>query len=801
MKQFSVCLILTLFSLHPVRAQYFITTIAGALANPGYTGDGGPALNAKLFRPTGLATDRAGNLYIADMSNAVVRKIDPSGIISTVAGTGSAGNSGDNGPATSAQMGQPAAVCVDNAGNLYIADYRNNVIRKVNTSGIITTIAGNGTNGYSGDGGTATAAQISLPLGIAVDGPGNIYFTEGGNDLVRKVTPAGIISTFAGTGTPGYSGDGGPAAAALFGGVQGIAIDGANNVYIADDIYFVIRRVNTSGMISTFAGNGTAGYSGDGGPATAAQFQNSSPVGIAIDKNNNLFVTDYQNFVVREINTSGIINTIAGTGAQGYSGDGGAASAATLRFPQGIAVDQTGNIFITDAFDNTIRKIFDCQTVTLNLDPASTSVCSGESAVFAVSANNATSYLWQVNSGSGWTPLSDGGYYSGSATATLTISNPAPALNDYQYRCMVTGSCNTVISGLGVLAVTPAVTPAISITATASRVCADSTVVFTADPVNGGSAPVYQWTVNGSAAGNNSPVFTSAGLSTGDVVQCLMSSSATCSTAPSATSNSIVVTVIPTTPLSISISTSTPAVCQGAAVTFEATPTDGGGTPQYQWQVNGAPAGADSSTFTTSTLTNGDVVSCTLTTNLACSPPATSTTIPVVIYPVPIVTAGPDTVLAPGAPVQLYASSDSPVASYQWTPAEGLSNSGTADPIATPQNSITYRVTATSAQGCQGYADAKISLIQTLNMPNAFTPNGDGHNDLFRIPPGTPLDLQDFSVYDRWGALVFRTSDINLGWDGNLRGTPANAGTYIYRVTGAVQGKPVLVKGTVILVR
>jgi sugar lactone lactonase YvrE len=331
-----------------------ISTVAGN-GTQGYGGDGGPATSAQLSDPLGVAVDTAGNLFIADMDNARIRKVTPSGVISTVAGNGTQGYGGDGGPATSAQFLYPQGVAVDAAGNLFIADTANSCIRKVTPGGLISTVAGNGNYGYSGDGGPATSAQINTPFGIAVDAAGNLFIADSGNGRIRKVTPDGLISTVAGDGTAGYSGDGGPATSAQFWDLIGVAVDAAGNLFIADQMNARIRKVTPGGLISTVAGNGTYGYSGDGGPATSAQL--SDPQGVAVDTAGNLFIADGGNGRIRKVTLAGIISTVAGNGTYGYSGDGGPATSAQFYGLIGIAVDAAGNLFIADTYNACIRKV------------------------------------------------------------------------------------------------------------------------------------------------------------------------------------------------------------------------------------------------------------------------------------------------------------------------------------------------------------------------------------------------------------------------------------------------------------
>jgi len=317
-----------------------------------YKGDGGAATAAALFDPTSVAVDIHGDLFIADSGNNVIREVTSNGIITTVAGTGTAGYTGNGGPATSAELDDPTGVAVDSSGDLFIADSGNNVIREVTPSGIITTVAGTGTGGYSGDGGTATSAQLNDPTGIALDSSGDLFIADSGNNVIREVT-GGTIGTVAGNGTAGYTGDGSAATAAELNLPQGVAVDSSGDLFIADTGNNVIREV-TSGTISTIAGTGTAGYTGDGGAATVAELD--LPQGVAVGSSGNLYIADTGNNVIREV-VSGTISTVAGTGTAGYSGDGGPASAATLSDPTAVAQNAQGGVVIADAGNNVVRQV------------------------------------------------------------------------------------------------------------------------------------------------------------------------------------------------------------------------------------------------------------------------------------------------------------------------------------------------------------------------------------------------------------------------------------------------------------
>jgi len=311
-----------------------ITTFAGG-GKQLYVGSSGPDSLAALSYAYGVAVDGAGNVYIADQGNSVVRRVSATGIISTIGGNGVAGYSGDGGAATAGQLNSPTGIAVDGSGNVYIADANENVIRKINASGIISTIAGTGAAGYAGDGGPATAATFNSPAGIAVDGSGNVYVADMANERVRKINAQGIISTIAGNGfeiggRAGYSGDGGPADSAELYKPSGVAVDGSGNVYIADFGNCRIRMVNAAGIISTFAGNGEEDgvypdikgeYGGDGGPAVIAEL--NYPQGVAVDGAGNVYIADTYNQRIRMVNAAGIIATIAGNGFGAGTGYGG----------------------------------------------------------------------------------------------------------------------------------------------------------------------------------------------------------------------------------------------------------------------------------------------------------------------------------------------------------------------------------------------------------------------------------------------------------------------------------------------
>jgi sugar lactone lactonase YvrE len=404
-----------------IDASETITTVAGIGRSHGFSGDGGDATNAQLDKPEGVAADSSGNIYIADTNNHVIRKVAAAtGIITTVAGIGKQnGYTGDGGLATAAELNKPQGVYVDPSGNIYIADTENHVVRKVNaTTGIITTIAGTGSSGDTGDGGAAILAELNKPHGVFSDLSGNIYIADSDNHRIKKVDAVtGIITTIAGTGSSGDAGDDGPAISASMNKPRGLWVDESGNILIADTENNRVKKVDTStGIINNVAGNGSGAYSGDDGPATSASLKKPHavcmheaaapaylviadpsnhrirevnlntgiitkvagtiwsgyngdnrdatsarlyyPFGVHVDASHNTYIADTYNHRIRKVDgKSGIITTVAGIGAKGFSGDGGPATSARLRYPFNLFLDSTGNIYIVDTYNYRIRKV------------------------------------------------------------------------------------------------------------------------------------------------------------------------------------------------------------------------------------------------------------------------------------------------------------------------------------------------------------------------------------------------------------------------------------------------------------
>lgn len=931
----AIFIFLFVFNYFSVSGQ-IITTVAGN-GTYGYSGNGGYATDAQLAWEIGLVTDKAGNLYIADHDNNVIRKVDKAGIITDFAGTHILGYSGDGGLAVNAELYHPARMAIDAAGNLYFTDQNAEIIRKIDNAGIITTIAGLQPDGYSGDGGPLGDARFLDISGISFDKSGNMYIADYGNNVIRKVNTAGIITTLAGNGTPGFSGDNGPAVNAQLSSPYAVEVDNNGNIYIPDNGNHRIRKVNPSGIITTYVGKGSFGYSGDGGPAGNATLY--YPWDIGMDKYDNLFICDYGNNVIRKVDASGIISTYAGKGSFGYSGDGGPAIEAELGEIADVVVDDGGNVYVSQRTPfYVVRKINNCLTASFTAQATDINICGGGSVYFGVAASNADAYQWQLNDGTGWVNVNENVIYTGSNTDTLHIANATGLLDSFLYRCIATNGCgnlfsapamltvqvplvpsitigatddticnatpvtfsanavnggnapffqwkkngintgtnsanytdialadgdiitcsitsnascitfNNALSNAVTITVQPSLNASVAITPSANNICFGSPVTFNALPVNGGISPAYQWEKNGIATGINNAVYTDNQLQDGDSINCVLASSQGCIANPAVKSNTIVIDVTPVVTPAIMISANATAVCKGGFAVFEAKATNGGNSPGYQWKINGIDAGTGSLIFTNNNILQGDAISCTLTSNATCrsADNANSNTIQMSIFPQPVVSLDHNNTLCTGSNRLLDAG---PYAAYLWNdgsqsrtlsitntgiyyvtvtdnngckatdtanittiikPATGFMPADTAicnygslvlkagngfsgylwsdasiNPTLTVSQPGDYWLEVTDSYNCKSRDTVKVAPKQCLNglyIPTAFTPNGDGRNDLFR-----PLIYENISsyhliIYNRWGQVIFETSDVNKGWDGTYKSVKQGSGSYVWVV-------------------
>jgi predicted lipoprotein with Yx(FWY)xxD motif len=348
-----------------------ISTVAGggrltSVCNADYTdchldfGDGGPATGAFMALPWGVATTPDGGSVISDMNWSQVRRVSPTGTITRLAGTNRNGFAGDGGPATNAELNMPMGVAVQADGGVLIADSNNHRIRRVSPAGTITTVAGNGTEGFSGDGGAATAAELDLPVDVAATRDGGFLIADYGNNRIRRVSPAGTITTVAGSGAEGFSGDGGRATAARMGFPDSVSATADGGFLISDYEYNRVRRVSPTGTIATVAGSGglgQGGFAGDGGPALGARFDSISDAVETPD--GGLLISDTGNNRVRRVSPTGTVTTVAGSGGWlgGFSGDGGLATLAQLSGPSGLAVTANGGLEVADTSNHRVRFV------------------------------------------------------------------------------------------------------------------------------------------------------------------------------------------------------------------------------------------------------------------------------------------------------------------------------------------------------------------------------------------------------------------------------------------------------------
>lgn len=439
-----------------MHAQGILTVTPGRTANLtagtgsiGYTGDNGPAAAATLAAPSAVAYDSLGNLYVADANNHVIREISTTGIITTIAGTGIEGYSGDGAAATAAQLDTPTGVAVDASGNLYIADSHNHRVREV-SGGTITTIAGTGTPGYSGDGAAATAAQLSLPSGVAVDKSDNVYIADTNNHRIREVSN-GKINTIAGDGEEFYAGDGAAATAAALDSPTSVAVDVSGNVYIADRLNQRIRVVS-GGIITTFAGTGTTGFSGgfsgDGAAATTATL--SRPSGVAVDPAGNVYIADTGNQRIREVGggatTAGVIATIEGSGSQGYGGDAGPSTGTILNSPRSVASDALGNLSVADSLNQRVRST---ALPTLTFPMEEVGIPSPPQSVTLTNTGTASITVSTITPGTGFT-VATGGSCS---ALPIQLSAGASCTEEIEFLPVASGaaSSSVVFSGNGIV--------------------------------------------------------------------------------------------------------------------------------------------------------------------------------------------------------------------------------------------------------------------------------------------------------------------------------------------------------------
>jgi sugar lactone lactonase YvrE len=450
----------------------------------GSNGSGQETTGLPIAFPEAMAYDAAGNLYIADAKGDVVLMLDTSGILSTVAGTGAQGFGGDNGAATSALLDSPRGLAVDGNGNLYISDTHNQRIRRV-SAGVITTIAGTGAAGFAGDGGPALQAILSLPGALAVDGSNNLYFADTNNHRIRKITASnGLISTIAGNDKQDYLGDGGLATAASLDSPRGLATDAAGNIYISDTHNQRIRKIDSNGIITRIAGTGSAAFGGDAGLATLAAL--ARPMGLALDAQGNLYIADSNNQRIRVLN-QGVIGTAVGDGDQGFSGNGGPATSASLDVPEALAIDSGGDLALADTENQVVREVSSAGTINTGAGggpPNSLLLQLSGAPNHVYGTGNISATLLNGSSPTGIVTLEQAGNVVASAalnngTASLTTATIGAGVHDLVASYAGDAQNAPVVSGLFVLSTSKAASAA-TLQTSATAVFLKNNIVLTA---------------------------------------------------------------------------------------------------------------------------------------------------------------------------------------------------------------------------------------------------------------------------------------------------------------------------------
>lgn len=885
------------------KATGIISVVAGQLGNLGNSGNGGPAINAQIYHPTYMKFDKNGNLYFADSNSDILRKIDASGIITQVSGSSMsipACGTGNGGPLLLAQFTEINGICFDNNGNMFICDRYCCDIRKIGTNGIINTIAGDYTSGYSGDDGPAAAARLNSPMSGCADAAGNYYFADARNNRVRKISTTGIITTIAGNGVEGYTGDGGPAVNASINLPTSVVVDKAGNVYFACYWDNVIRKVDVSGIITTFAGTGVGGYSGDGGPANKAQIT-LYDAWLAIDHEDNIYFCDDRNKVIRKIincnyatvNSSPADTTLCITGSPFFNAGITGATQISWQENNGSGwqtitdnATYTGtttnrlNISTADVTQNGYQ--YRCVAtngcgdnftlpatlrVTVPVKPTiavttKDSSCEGETVVFTATTTTAgatPTYQWWKNGVPAGT--------SGNTYSDNTLQN-----NDEIY-CTLTSSATCITTSYAKsdvlkVKVRENLTPLVTITPSANNVCNGTGVDFTATVTDSGTPPDYQWFKNGVAVGNNTAAYNDILLKQGDIISCSITTTYSCTAQPVVKSNEITMTIKPLLTPSVSIAAPTPTICPETDVLLKATIVNGGNAPQYQWKRNGLITGNNSREFTAKKVNANDVFQCSIRSDEICvtTADAISNILSMALFPQPQVQLDKTSFLCTNSYRFLQAGN---FTSYVWNDGSTASslrinNTGVYYVTVTDNNNCkgsdttevtqmlpmpsgfmppdtsicsygslnlvavrgytqylwnndytgvvntvtqpgSYWLEVTDADGCKGRDTVVVALRKCITgfyMPTGFTPNNDGKNDQLRPLLFGDIAYYHFVVYNRFGQAVFESNDAAKGWDGTLKGSKQDGNTFVWICTYQLKGeKRETQKGTVALLR
>lgn len=845
------------------------TGVISLLAGSGAMGSAnGLGAAASFFEPDGIVLDPAGNVYVADAGNNLIRKITPAGLVTTLAGSGAA--TGVDGTGTSASFYSPRGLAIDAAGNLYVADQANNKIRKITPAGVVTTIAGSGAGGFTN--GTGTGATFNTPTGVGIDAAGNLYIADAGNNAIRKITPSGVVTTFAtGLNFP-----------------REIRIDATGNCYVTDQNSNTIKRISPAGIVTTIAGSGQAGATNGNG--VSASF--NGPLGLVFDGNGNLYVGDDANNLVRKVVVSGYTidkplpagltfdpttGIITGTPTvisaatiytiTAYNGGGGSITTVSIAVtntalppaiitftpPANTQIDASNILYPGATSNNSAVPI----TYTSSNPAVAYVGTDGLVHVIAPGTTNITAYQAAGGSYGAATPVTvtfnikqnqiivfpvigtkgicqvdfpTGVITSNPAIPVIyTSSNPAVATVSQAgiIHIITTGTTiiyanqngdnlhNAAPQQQQTLTVVQPATPVVAITANNTSVCQGDNVTFIANINNLSSVvnPSYQWQVNGVNVGTNSNTYNGVVVSS-DVISCTVTNNDVCVLTASASISNI--STIPNNTLSVNIQ-SQPSVpiCSGSSITFTATPNYTGANSFYQWQVNGLNAGTNSATFTSNSLSNGDLVTCMFTNaSTPCLVNATVASNSLTVNIVPVANPAPSVTIMVSAN-NVYAGTSVMFTAttanagnnpqYQWQvngvnagsnsavfTTNSLNNGDLITCIILSTNNCAVPVTSTAVA---------MTILPPLNVipPNTFTPNGDAINDFWSIPALESYPNCIVNIYNRYGTQIFQSKGYSKPWDGLFNGKQLPVGTYYY-VINLDNNKP-QISGHVTIIR
>jgi gliding motility-associated-like protein len=746
----------------------------------------------QLDNPNRICMDASGNLYIPDMGNVRVQKWAPGATSGTTVaggfGTGSAAN----------QFNRPTSVAVDSKGNLFVTDQSNGRIQKW-------------APGVS-NGGTF-ASGLSTPTGIAIDANDNIYVSQ--QDAARVTRyPAGSSIGVTVAGGQGYG-----SSASQLSTPTGIFVDASGNVYICDTDNDRVQKWAPG------ANTGTTVAGGHGSGSSSNQLAN--PLGIFVDRYGNIFISDYNNARIQKWTpgaTSGI--TVAG-------GNGTGTGSNQLNRPAGVWVDADNNLYVADFFNARVQKFSNTLTSTYTtLAPgnytatvttaagctATTNsitvvaahkplvsitaypggICTGVPVTFTAASTYGgtnTLYQWKVN---GANAVGNGNSF---VSTSLKIGDAVSCVATSNADLCLTSK--TATSNVITMNKAGDEVAAVSITASDTSICAGGRVLFTAKPLAGGTSPVFEWKINNNpVADNNQATFATDALKNDDVISCSMVSNANlCPSNLTASSNLIIIHTLPLNVSTINISASDTFICTGTPVTFKATGTNEGLSPIYDWKINGQNTGTNSRMYVSNLLRDGDIVSCSLTSNFSClqQPTVSSNAVKIKVDQLPVIKTRPDTAITPGTSVRLNTSVVNRVDTFRWTPSTTLDDYTISNPLATPNGTTTYRLIATTAGGCKATAEVTISIFTKVMVPNAFSPNGDGLNDTWGIPGLGAYNDCEVTVYNRYGQQVFQSTGYTKRWDGTINGKPLPSGSYYYIIN--LKGPKETMKGFVVIIR